>query len=342
MSCGAFPRDHFPVRRRKRSVPTELTLPRHLPEFPIRIAPPDLTPWEKGNIGIDGVIERDSGRVGPEITIVSLIHGNEFAGAIALDQILREDIRPLCGVVRFVFANLESFHRFDGQSPTASRFTGEDLNRVWSTERLARRPASPEMARAQALLPVIRRSDMLLDLHSMLWDSSPLLISPQTERSTALAGALSACSDTPFLTLTDLGHVGGARLIEEAHFLSPERGARSVLLEAGQHWAPETVETSRNAIRYFIDNAARFHFDACFPHPTMPQQAVVTDNVVAHSACFRFETPYRGGQTIANAGTVIATDGQDEICTPYDGCILIMPNLCVRRGQLAVRLARHL
>ncbi|GBQ88831.1 hypothetical protein AA0535_1638 [Asaia krungthepensis NRIC 0535] len=328
-------------RKRQRLLPT-LALPRRLPSFPVLIDKPDLSPWRSGNNGIPGVIERDSGHPGPEITVVALTHGNEFAGAVAADRLLREDIRPICGVLRVIFANMAAFERFDPANPTASRFIGEDLNRVWSNDRLAHAPGSVEMERAIEILPVIRRSDMLLDLHSMLWESTPLFISPQTERSIALAGRLSSQADTPFLTLTDLGHVGGSRLIEHEHFLSAASPGRSVLLEAGQHWRPETVEISARVIRHFVENAGFVHWGMRGETGTAPRQAMVTDNVVARSASFAFIEAYQGGSVIEKAGTLIATDGDDEICTPYDHCVLIMPNLCVRRGQLAVRLARRL
>lgn len=342
MSCGASPRDHHPIRRRRQRLLPMLALPRRLPDFPVLIDPPDLSAWQKGNNGIPGVIERDSGRPGPEITVVTLTHGNEFAGAVAADQLLREGLAPLCGVLRVVFANLQAFGRFDRNQPTASRFIAEDLNRVWSSDRLSHAPGSVEMARALELLPVVERSDFLLDLHSMLWESAPLFISPQTERSITLAGFLSSQADTQFLTLTDLGHVGGARLIEHQRFINQTGAGRSVLLEAGQHWRPRTVETSSRVIRHFVENAGFMHWGARAEPGNSTRQAVVTDNVVARSASFGFVSPYDGGHVVEKAGTVIALDGDDEICTPYDDCVLIMPNLCVRRGQLAVRLARRL
>ena len=342
MSCGASPRDHHPVRRRRQRLLPSLALPRRLPDFPVLIEPPDLSAWRAGNNGIPGVIERDSGRPGPEITVVALTHGNEFAGAAAADRLLRDGLSPLCGILRVVFANMAAFERFDRRQPTASRFIAEDLNRVWSHDRLSHPPGSPEMARAIELLPIIERSDFLLDLHSMLWESSPLFISPQTERSITLAGLLSSQADTQFLTLTDLGHVGGSRLIEHQRFIAQPGSGRSVLLEAGQHWRPETVEISARVIRHFVENACFVHWGTRGEPGIAARQAVVTDNVVARSASFAFVSPFRGGHVIEKAGTVIALDGDDEICTPYDHCVLIMPNLCVRRGQLAVRLARRL
>ena len=41
------------------------------------------------------------------------------------------------------------------------------------------------------------------------------------------------------------------------------------------------------------------------------------------------------------AGQVIAVDGGEELRTPYDGCVLVMPNHRAVRGQRAFRLARR-
>jgi hypothetical protein len=44
---------------------------------------------------------------------------------------------------------------------------------------------------------------------------------------------------------------------------------------------------------------------------------------------------------IPRAGTLIARDGEAEIHTPHDDCMLVMPSPRVMRGHVAVRLARR-
>ncbi len=65
-------------------------------------------------------------------------------------------------------------------------------------------------------------------------------------------------------------------------------------------------------------------------------QAVVT----AKTNRFTFTRPFRGGEVVARAGTIIAHDGETEITTPFDDCLLVMPSLRPSRGHTAVRLAR--
>ena len=63
-------------------------------------------------------------------------------------------------------------------------------------------------------------------------------------------------------------------------------------------------------------------------------------SVTAASSNFAFVQPYRGCDIIARRNTLIALDGETEIRTPHDDCLLIMPSLRPSRGHTAVRLAR--
>ena len=62
--------------------------------------------------------------------------------------------------------------------------------------------------------------------------------------------------------------------------------------------------------------------------------------VTAASGNFAFLQAYRGGEVIARRNTLIALDGETEIRTPHDNCLLVMPSLRPSRGHTAVRLAR--
>jgi succinylglutamate desuccinylase len=64
------------------------------------------------------------------------MHGNHYAGAIALDallQALQSGRLPLhTGRITALFANIAGFDCFDAANPDASRFVDQDFNRVWS------------------------------------------------------------------------------------------------------------------------------------------------------------------------------------------------------------------
>ena len=66
----------------------------------------------------------------------------------------------------------------------------------------------------------------------------------------------------------------------------------------------------------------------------------MTTTVTAATAGFAFVQPWRGGDVVARRNTLIALDGNAEIRTAYDDCLLVMPSLRTSRGHTAVRLAR--
>jgi hypothetical protein len=55
---------------------------------------------------------------------------------------------------------------------------------------------------------------------------------------------------------------------------------------------------------------------------------------------FAFAVPVAGLAVMPAANTVLGHDGDTEIRTPYDNCVLIMPTRRPKRGEIAVRLGR--
>jgi predicted deacylase len=304
-----------------------------LPHFPVGIALPDLTPWLPGNAGVPGVWRFDAATPGPHVVITSLIHGNEIAGAVALDALLRAGPSPRRGTLTLIFANLDAVARFDPDNPTASRFAEEDMNRLWEPAMLDSTRVSLELARARALRPFVEQADMLLDLHSMLWPGDPLILCGPTDKGRALARAVGV----PPLVVADHGHAGGRRLIDYAPFVDPADPRTAILVEAGQHWEPSTVQTMRDAIAGMLATTGLAPPRSAAP-PT--RLAEVTLAVTATSNNFAFACAFRGGDVVRRRDTLIAMDGSAEIRTPHDDCLLVMPSLRPSRGHTAVRLAR--
>nr|WP_298225127.1 succinylglutamate desuccinylase/aspartoacylase family protein [Acidocella sp.] len=306
-----------------------------LPDFPVGISAPDLSLYLAGNTGISGFTSRDSGIAGPHVVLVSLIHGNEFAGAIVLKELLDGGFKPLRGRLTLGFANLAAYARFDPQNPVASRYVDEDMNRVWDDSTLFGVRRSLELDRAREIKPIIDSADILLDLHTMLWPSDPVLLCGTGPRGRALGMAVG----TPALVVADTGHAGGKRLIDYERFTENcSNGAACLLVEAGPHWQPAAVEQSRATVRALLRQADMLH--AAAP-PDSSRFAEVVRLVTARTNRFVFARAFRGGEVIPKAGTLIAHDGDEEIRTPEDDIILIMPSLKVSHGHTAVRLARR-
>jgi len=302
----------------------------YLPAFPVRLPIPDLRPWLEGN-RLPGVWSFDAPLPGPHVALVSLIHGNEIAGALLLARWLREGLRPLRGRLTFIFGNLAAFARFDPADPTISRFVDEDLNRVWDDRMLAGTRRSTELARARALRPLMDEVDVLLDLHSMLWPSDPLIIAGQAAESRALGLRLG----TPPLVVADHGHQTGRRLIDSPAFA----GRPALLVEGGPHWEETTLETLERCATALLQE-----YGLIPPAPASAppgRLAEVTRTVIAGTHAFTFVEQFRGGTVIPRRNTLLALDGDQEIRTPHDDCLLIMPSPRALRGHTAIRLARY-
>src|SRR5271165_4149900 len=309
-------------------------LPAGVQDFAVEIIPPDLAPFAAGNAGVPGFTTLNSGLAGPHVVVVSLIHGNEFAGAIALAELLRAGFMPLRGRLTLGFANLAAFARFDPANPVASRYIEEDLNRVWDDYQLFGVRRSVELDRAREMKPVIDSADLLLDLHSMLWPSEPLLLCGAGERGRYLALAIG----TPGLVVADAGHKGGKRLIDYGRFTEgAEQKAACVLVEAGQHWKAKAVAQSRATIFSLLRHAGMMPGATT---PPCPRLAQVVCTITARTNRFVFVHDFHGGEIIQAAGTVIAHDGDEAIITPEDNMMLVMPSLKVAHGHTAVRLAK--
>jgi predicted deacylase len=314
-------------------------MPPALPHFEVLLTAPRLDAWLPGNRGVPGFTTLESGQPGPHVCLTALTHGNEIAGAIVLDQLLRHEFRPLRGRLTIGFVNLAAYGRFDPRHPTASRFVDEDFNRVWDPDLLDGTRRSVELDRAREIRPLIDGVDILLDLHSMLWPSDPLMLSGAAAKGRDLALTIGE----PPLVVADHGHISGPRLIDYPAFTDPTNQRAAVLVEAGQHWRPETVETSLAAVMGLLRHVGMAQpADAGAVPAQAGRFAEVTMAVTAATASFVFLQPFRGGDVVAERGTLIAMDGHTEIRTPHDDCLLVMPSLRPSRGHTAVRLAQFM
>lgn len=312
-----------------------------LPHFPVELPVPDLRPWLPGNM-LPGVWSFAAEAPGPHVALCSLIHGNEIAGALLLSRWLEQGMRPARGRLTFIFANLRAFARFDPADPTLSRYVDEDLNRVWCERVLNGPRQSAELSRARELLPAIGTVDVLLDLHSMLWPSDPLILCGSVPRAQALGLRLGV----PPLVVADQGHTTGLRLIDHRGFTRSEGGRAALLVEGGQHWEAATLATLEACATALLRETGVLE-----PPPALPlaapwvapsRMAVVTRTVIAGTHSFSFVEPFRGGTVIPRRNTLLALDGETEIRTPHDDCLLVMPSPRTMRGHTAVRLARFL
>jgi predicted deacylase len=313
------------------------------PNYAIELSPPDIEPYRSGNTGVDYVTTFDSGLSGPHVLVAALTHGNEICGAIALDRLFRAGLRPRRGKLTLAFDNVAAYRKFNARLPMASRFVDEDFNRLWEAAALDGPRQSSELARARAVRSFVDAADFLLDIHSMQYATAPLMLAGVLERSVALARRVGI----PELVVCDKGHAAGPRMRDYAGFGDPASAKTALLIEAGQHWQRHTADVATDVMLRFLVAVGTLSEDEAvaiagpgFARPVAQRVIEVTEAVTISGDKFEFAGDFRGLEVLSQRGTPIGRDGDREVRTPYDDCVLIMPSRRLGKGQTAVRLGR--
>ncbi len=308
----------------------------------VELQAPDIEPYRRSGSGTEFVHVLDSGQPGPQVMVMALTHGNEICGAIALDRFLRMGARPSRGRLVLAFANIEAFGRFDPANPYASRFVDEDFNRVWTRDVLDGPRQSVELRRARALRPFVESSDFLLDIHSMLEPSPPVMICGPLEKGIRFAFDVGV----PRNIVSDTGHSNGTRMRDYGGFGDPASPKNALLVECGQHWERNSERVAWQTLWRFLRTLGVAQPETAereIEPAQAPQRLIrVTEAVIANSPAFRFARSFTGLDVVPHRGDVIAWDGDQPVRAPYDNCVLVMPvPNNVKTGLTAVRLGRE-
>jgi hypothetical protein len=153
----------------------------------------------------------------------------------------------------------------------------------------------------------------------------------------------------PELIMCDAGHAAGPRMRDYGGFGDPASTKTALLIECGQHWERRSAEVATDVtLRFLIAAGSVQPEDVAALGGTdfgsHPRQRVieVTEAVTITGDRFDFSGDYRGLEVLGKKGSLIGRDGEREVLTPYDNCVLIMPSRRLVRGQTAVRLGRYL
>lgn len=313
-------------------------------EYVIETPFPNLDRWKAGNTGIPYVWRFAGESAGPHVCITALVHGNEVCGAIAADVLLdkiAQGLRVTRGTLSVVFANVAAYESFNAEKPLASRCVDEDFNRLWNESTLDGERQSRELTRARELRAYFDGVDHLLDLHSMSEPAPPISLAGDTAKGLALAKALGA----PEYILIDSGHAAGKRLRDYAGFGDPQSPKSALLIECGQHWEAKVGAVGCDAMWRFLrhfDLLDRATLGSLIGTAEPPEQRVVAISqvITIQSDAFAWVRKLGGMEVIAEAGTLIATDGDREIRTPHEQAIMVMPVVVPKVGQTAVRIGQ--
>jgi predicted deacylase len=309
--------------------------------YRVELTPPDITPYREGNTGIPYVTTFDNGKPGPHVMVNAVTHGNELCGAIAVDFLFKEEVRPVRGQLTLSFLNVAAYHAFDKNKPNVSRFVDEDINRVWELATLEGPRNTVETRRAREFRPALDRVDYLLDIHSMQHSTAPLMMAGMLDKSLALAHKVGI----PELIVRDAGHAAGRRMRDYGGFGDKTSPKTALLIECGQHWEKSSEDVAIATTLSFLGVLGVLdpEFAKRYPVTRTARQRVITVTaaVTIETDKFTFAGPYTGLEMLGKKGTLIGYDGDKPVLTPYDDCVLIMPSRRLTRGSTAVRLGRY-
>lgn len=286
---------------------------------------------------VSGGFRRVVGRVtgaqpGPTLLVFGGLHGNEPAGPLAADRVLRRleaDAVPLNGEVVAVAGNLAAL-------AANRRYLEQDLNRCWLPDAITSLRAAdpvadrPEQAELRELLTTLdgvvasaRGQVTVLDLHTTSGDSPPFSLMSDTLRNRRIALAL------PGPVILGLEETIDGTLIEHM----TERGHCAVVVEAGRHDDPRAVDLleaviwitlgSTGVLDEVPDEAVwrRRYREACRGVPRVVE--IRHRHPIRPGDGFRMKPGYRGFQRIAEC-EVLARDDAGDVTAPTAG-LLLMP-----------------
>lgn len=270
----------------------------------------------------------DRGVAGPSVVVAAAIHGNEPTGAVAFRNVLARleaDAVELRGRFVGLAGNLAA-------SELGQRFVEEDLNRIWSHDRVVRlkasgfRPRSVDESQQAELLAALEPElegaagpVFFLDLHTSSAPGGPFVCIGDTIRNRRFAEGF------PVPIILGLEEQVDGALLEYVNNL----GHVTVGIEAGQHDRQQSVVyheafltlalmnsgcVPRSAATEAQRHEAQRHFEALREAAgNLPAVLEVHHrHVITMSDGFRMRPGYTNFAPV-NAGELVASDDRGEI-----------------------------
>jgi predicted deacylase len=179
--------------------------------------------------------------------VQALTHGNEFSGAIALDYLFRQEVRPARGKLTLGVREYRGIRALRSREAEPVALHRRGLQPGLGGRRSDGPRDSAELRRARELRPFVDAADYLLDLHSMSEACRPIMVCGKSEKSVALSRRNGrSCGSAARHRAS-----GGLRMIERGAFNDPQSPRTAILIETGQHWEKSAVEVA-------IDTTLRF------------------------------------------------------------------------------------
>jgi succinylglutamate desuccinylase len=268
---------------------------------------------------------------GPLMVVVACLHGNEISGADAALRVLNVLQREEIEFAGRLFAILGNVPAYDART----RLIEEDLNRIWTKDRvekaLTSAPVSIEdeqMAEIRRTLDVISNSEntsrYLLDLHTTSAASPPFIAHAGEGESRDIVkriGAVEVRHITDYLSGMLVKHTS-------------EIGWNSIAFEAGSHMQADSVDIHETLIWQSLASA-RMIPEKDIPVRIRLRQAelkqldtiqtsveVVHHHVIEEGDQFQMRLGYCNFQNVEH-GEILAEDRHGHIHAPVSGRVFL-------------------
>ena len=266
----------------------------------------------------NGIFTIQGKQSGPEITIMAGVHGNEKSGILAIIRLLSMiqtgQLIIKKGRLNLIFGNIQAIGMNKRQGAM-------NLNRAFRPEAQlsAAELKTYERIRAIELMPILRRTDALLDLHSsMNKESTPFIICEPHSYPIAAKLPVDIVSRG-----WDIIEAGGTDYFVNQNPIGHNYG---ICIECGFHDDPKGPDKAFKAAMIFLSE-----FGCISPQkkyePSNKKQRRIWANYIYHTKTnFKLASEFADFQALTN-GTLIGYDGKKEVYSENDG-VIIFPHDC--------------
>jgi predicted deacylase len=177
----------------------------------------------------------------------------------------------------------------------------------------------------------------LLDIHSTAHEVEPFWVYPGHERN---ARAATAIGLPPLHLVMPQGIGSGTPLIEHGRHGQADFHGVGLVAECGQHFAPASGELATEVALRFLAHFGLVDADPAWAPPAPQRRYELIRTYVVKSEDAAFTRPLIGMETF-DQGELIATNGDEEVRSPCDGCTVFMPTRKPIVGRELVYLTRR-
>src|SRR3989338_6695361 len=267
---------------------------------------------------------------GPMVLVVGGTHGDEPMG-VQVIHALKEELKnqAVVGEIIVMIGNPEAVEK-------KVRFVDSDLNRFFGNEAaLKNKPLQArlkEEVRAREIMPLLKKVDYLLDIHSTLKPSIPFLYMENTKKHRKAVEEWSV----PYIISPDYNFTNQAFRscmdnIVDAH------GGVGITYETGWNQDNSHFESVLSNVKAFLKQTrAAFHDFKSNELPSAPQSLFIYKELIAQTKKFVFEKDFNNFAFVSK-GEVIARDGTQCVSVDQDS-YFIFPKMNIKQGKTATYL----